>query len=367
MKPHSLSQNKRARIHYWKCDRAAAFHGTQTSSPRPDMKELLLGVLQNLFPDKSVVLDAGGGQGNHITYNAHIGGREYFLRVEDGPEGDDYMEAESLVLRLVKSAGIPAPGVIFFDARRKLIPVAWQLLELIPYPDLNSLLKAGTLNLPRVARKIGQYVARWQGIETINFGPFDIESCQKGALCGLHSDYPTYFYINLDAHLKFLTDGEFISAHRAEEIQNVIDSHRSLLELDHGCLVHKDLALWNILGTTDNITSVIDWDDAISGDPLDDISLIACFHDGETVQQVLDGYASARPLPPDYLARFWLHLLRNMLVKAVIRLGSGYFDKSDSLFLIGTGMSGANLRQVTKEKIDAAMLGLAGRFKIESL
>ena len=32
-------------------------------------------------------------------------------------------------------------------------------------------------------------------------------------------------------------------------------------------------------------------------------------------------------LPDEHRRRFWLHLLRNMIVKAVIRVGAGYFDR----------------------------------------
>ncbi|MFN9915135.1 MAG: phosphotransferase, partial [Pirellulaceae bacterium] len=41
-----------------------------------------------------------------------------------------------------------------------------------------------------------------------------------------------------------------------------------MLNLPLGCLVHKDLALWNILGTRDQIAAFIDFDDAISGDSM---------------------------------------------------------------------------------------------------
>jgi hypothetical protein len=61
---------------------------------------------------------------------------------------------------------------------------------------------------------------------------------------------------------------------RAAAVLDAIGRQRSLLQLDHGCLVHKDRAL--------------------------------------------AGYARVRPLPARHVRRFWLHLLRNMLFKAVI-------------------------------------------------
>jgi hypothetical protein len=56
-----------------------------------------------------------------------------------------------------------------------------------------------------------------------------------------------------------------------------------------------------------------------------------------------------KPLP-----RFWLHLLRNLIVKAVIRVGAGYFERDDGFFLGG----GAALRRATHERLALALDGL---------
>jgi hypothetical protein len=47
-----------------------------------------------------------------------------------------------------------------------------------------------------------------------------------------------------------------------------------------------------------------------------------------------------------------------MIVKAVIRVGAGYFDRDDGFFLIRSGDSGANLRETTHSRIALAIRGL---------
>ncbi|MFN7890956.1 MAG: hypothetical protein ACK5OC_11755, partial [Pirellula sp.] len=64
---------------------------------------------------------------------------------------------------------------------------------------------------------------------------------------------------------------------------------------------------------------------------------------------------------------FWLHLLRNMIVKAVIRVGAGYFDRGDGFFLIGTGGSGADLKRTTHARIALALRGLASNSDLSIL
>jgi hypothetical protein len=232
------------------------------------------------------------------------------------------------------------------------VPFAWQALQSIDDPDLNHWQKQGQLDTSPIAFQIGAAVARWQNLTFSEYGPLD------ETLRGCHAGYADYFYLRLDQHLAFLVSHDFLTFQQGQEIAAEIANHHSLLQLEQGCLVHKDLALWNILGTPRNITAFIDFDDAISGDPMDDLSLLGCFHDSAFLGHALAGYQSLRPLPREHQRRFWLHLLRNMIVKSVIRVGAGYFEREDDFFLIGPGSNGRNLRQFTLDRLALALRGL---------
>ena len=337
-------------IYYWKCDRPAAFHGTQTrGAADADIDQQLREVLQRHFVTQVVELSAGIGQGNHLTWNASVAGQSMFLRVENGPEKDGHLAIESALLDRVREAGVVTPRVYACDATRSHVPFAWQALERISAPDLNHWFKQGRLDVPRIAFGIGAAVAQWQQITLPGFG------IMNESLSGCHATYADYFHLRLDQHLAFLITRAFLTQSQADEILAEIENHQSLLQFDTGCFVHKDLALWNILGSETQITAFIDFDDAISGDPMDDLSLLACFHDETFLRHVFEGYQSTRALPPDHLRRFWLHLLRNMIVKAVIRVGAGYFDRDDGFFLISPGTSGQSLREFTLKKLFHAL------------
>lgn len=358
----NMTGHPRRDIYYWKCDRPAAFHGL---GGRVDpfqaarLQAPLKAALSRCFADDSITLRSGMGQGNHITFEATIAGRAAFVRVENGPDSDDNMEVEAQVLRDVASIGVPVPEVLAVDATRAEVPFAWQVLERIPYPDLNQLLKEGQLDLSTVGFTIGAFVARWQAITPTGYGPFDIAGLREGeGLRGYHETYARYFWLRLDSHLSFLAAHELLTRAQTNEIRSEIEQHAGLLEIGPGCLVHKDLALWNVLGDSGRIAAFIDWDDAVSGDPMDDLSLLACFHDGYVLERVFEGYRSVRPLPQRHRTRFWLHLLRNMIFKAVIRVGAGYFDRTENFFLIGAGSSGTSLRVTTLARIAAALKGL---------
>lgn len=352
----------RAGIYYWKCDRPAAFHGTQTrSSTDAGIEDALRNELLNHFGASAVSLRVGAGQGNHLTWNADVDGTRMFVRVENGPENDGHLAVESAVLDRVRECGVLTPLVHGCDVRRSRVPFAWQALERLAEPDLNYWHQRGSLNVMRIGFDIGEAVAKWQDIIPAGFGSFDI------SMKGLEPSYPSYFRLHLERHLAFLVERGFLNADYSKEIAAVLTEHESLLDLAGGCLVHKDLALWNTLGTQDRITAFIDFDDAISGDPMDDLSLLACFHDATFLRRAFEGYQSRRALPAEYRRRFWLHLLRNMIVKAVIRVGAGYFERDSQFFLIGQKGSGAQLKTFTLERIMAAMRGLREDLDIESV
>ncbi len=347
----------RNNVYYWKCDRPAAFHGTEVRGAREgEMEGQLLEALRTHFQTQNVSLKPTDTQGNHITWTAVIDKVQLFIRVENGPEKDQQLEVESAVMAHVAALGVAVPQVAAFDVTRATTPFAWQAMSLVPAQNLNDAYKAGTLDVRNIAFALGKTVARWQTIEPDNFGPFDIHSLrQSGRLSGFHPRYEDYFHLRLNEHLAFLSNAGFLTHSACLEIQTTIATHQDLLQLERGCLVHKDLALWNVLGDGSNITAFIDFDDAISGDPMDDLSLLACFHDCAFLTATFEGYGSVRALPYNHMRRFWLHLLRNMIVKAVIRIGAGYFQRDSGFFLIGKSATGAELSRFTLERLRLAL------------
>ena len=351
----------RHNIYYWKCDRPAAFHGTQQQRvPQPGLEENLIAAMRRRFDAKEISIAQTASQGHHLTWRAQVDGRPMFVRVQDGEDDEDgFLKIESDLMDAVHRGGVPTPQIYAMEGRSISTPFAWQAMELIAYPDLNYWFKKGELDTPRIAFCIGAAVAQWQSIRPSGFGLLQPPSPRcPGEFVAGHATYSGYFHVRLQQHLNFLADRGFIDAALRSEIEGAIDEHEPLLNLAQGCLVHKDLALWNVLGTRDQITAFIDFEDAISGDEMDDLSLLACFHDAEFVAHAFQGYQSVRPLPSEHHRRFWLHLLRNMIVKAVIRVGAGYFDRDDCFFLISSGQSGSDLRAFTLQRIRLALQGL---------
>ena len=356
----------RTDIYYWKCDRSAAFHGTDGASTvtAADVQS----ALETRFTGAVADVAPTGGQGNHRTFRSRIGGRDAFIRVEDGAEQDDYFAVENAATVAVAARGVPVARCLAYDCSRRERPFAWQVLELLPYTDLNAHFKAGTLDWTDIAPAIGRAVAQWQEVRPDGFGLFSAtRALNTGELKGLHESYEGYYRLNLDRHLRYLVSEEFLDEGFVARIRAAVDAHVNLLKMERGVFVHKDLALWNILGTPTAAKAFIDWDDCISGDPMDDLSLMGCFHGADVLGPMLNGYREVRALPSDAAPRFWLCLLRNMIFKAVIRVGAGYFRKSDGFFLIGAGQGGGDLSAVTRAKLELALAGLEKGLDLDAI
>ena len=348
---------ERTDIYYWKCDREDAFHGT--SDYQKDQSSFLTIVrktLEERFGDALKGVVASCGQGNHRTFEAVLDGEKVFIRTEDGIEQDNYIAVEAAVTDRIAKLGVTVPETIAFDCSRKH-GFAWQILPYLPYRDLNVYVKDGTITWPGIAEQIGVAIAHWQEISVEGFGPFSTaEVISTGGLRTLHKTYESYYWLNLGKHVRYLVDGGFLSDGDARRITNVIDGNARSLKLGRGVLVHKDLAVWNILGTESEVKSFIDWDDCIIGDTMDDLSLMGVTGEDAVTRKIVAAYGRVRNLEGDAGTRFWLCWLRNILFKAVIRQGAGYFKKTnDEFFLIGGGQNGADLAAVTRQKIEKAL------------
>lgn len=358
----------RTDIYYWKCDREAAFHGTSDYlRDQGALKAQLEAALVARFgKDRIRDIAVGAGQGNHRTFTATLDGARVFIRTEDGIEGDNYLAVEALVTERVAAKGVPVVRTIAYDCSRREVPFAWQILPFADFPDLNSHFKAGTLDWTDIAPAIGAGVAQWQdAVAATGFGPFSAErALAEGTLAALHPTSESYYRLNLERHLAFLKAGEFLDERSVGRIRSVVDNAIGCLD-EPGVLVHKDLALWNILGTESELRWFIDWDDTVMGDAMDDLSLMACFHGADVLNAIIAGYAAVKPLPPNFAARFWLDLLRNILFKAVIRVGAGYFRRDGKFFLVSGGAE--SLEQTTRRKIETALAGLEKGWGIDEL
>lgn len=328
----------RTNIYYWKCDNPLPIAEKRLYNDKyaqADITDTVEAIATDFLNEAPDAVKHMGSAGNHYAYLIEYAGRTYFFRSDDGKLDDDYMLAEQAAMRMARQRGIPVPELLACDVSMERHPVRYQIFEHIPYPDLNKHDQADKLDRDTVGRQVGDILARLHGIQLDGFGFFDTaQLASSDTVHGLDTSNRDYFLKCLDAHLAYLRDVGFLSVEQVREIEQLIARHDALLELDRGSLLHKDMAFWNLLGSPEQVEAVIDWDDVVSGDPVDDLSIVRCFYDDDVWLPLLDSYRAVRSLPADFDARLAMYLMRNMLWKSMIRHAMGYFEMTGDFFIL---------------------------------
>jgi aminoglycoside phosphotransferase (APT) family kinase protein len=121
-----------------------------------------------------------------------------------------------------------------------------------------------------------------------------------------------------------LADSYVLAAPVAEAAAAAIDAHAdALAAVEVGSLCHGDLKAAHILVDAGRLAGVIDWGDAVVGDPLWDIARFAHRADGGAVSLLLEGYDPERAMVDELAWRVPLYGALLMLFDAIVahRLG----------------------------------------------
>ena len=355
----------RNNIYYWKCDSPHSAQEKRNSFfkdkyDRADLADAVRTASRSAFRGDPVEASPLRVDGNHFAFLVTHGGQKYFFRADDGEGDDDYMLAESTLMQLAAESGVPVPKVFHTDVSCTISPLRFQIMECRHEPCLDVHHKSGSLNLTAVGMQLGTYLRRVHSVRLDGFGFIDTELLSRtGILRGLDPGYADYFHKRLGDHLNYLRQHDLLSPIDSMEVERLFEQHASRLHLANGVLTHRDMALWNVLGTPDCVTAIIDWDDAVSGDPADDLGVLRCFYDDDFIGPILKGYWGGESSSYDFECRIWLHMLRNMVWKTMLRHALGYFDKGTDFF-VNTSATRKPLREATLERLNAALEKVRG-------
>jgi Ser/Thr protein kinase RdoA (MazF antagonist) len=269
----------------------------------------------------------------HLLYRAEgPDGRSAVVRLSalSHLRHDFLLHLDSWAGERLRAVGLPGLRVHAVDLSRAHCPYDFEILEeargtaLKAYDDDDDRLR------PLLAA-LGRFAAQVHGVKSSGFGFFDVRPLLLGELpeqlCGLSPTWRVYVLRRLDAHVATC---EAIGAVSHDERRRIYDAFLAADDLLDGvepALLHGDLGSHNVFTDGRDITAVIDWEDALSGDPVFDVAFWATFHPDRRHAAFLDGYRSVRALPADFERRFWLYYLRVALSKTVLRHRLGVTDR----------------------------------------
>jgi len=215
------------------------------------------------------------------------------------------------------SRGFPTPRIVHVDTSRQYSKYPFQIIE---YVDAKPLRGAPEEMMVRVLGQLGKELRK------LHDRPF----VRHGTKCGRVSSSLGWYWCawlthNVDRHLILVRDNGLLNSQQISDCRDVFYCP-NIADNILVSFLHGDLSYDNILIDSGGLKSVIDWEDAVLGDPIFELAGLATFHPESRHQYFIDSYYEDGEKPKDFSYRFWVYYLRIALAKAVHRHRFGYVD-----------------------------------------
>jgi aminoglycoside phosphotransferase (APT) family kinase protein len=247
-------------------------------------------------------------------------GQRAMVRINrlDHPELDEGLRVEASVLGHLRRRGLAVPGVLAIDASRAVIPT-FAVIERFEGPTLADR-DGDEAAAARGLRSLGGFLRQVHRIALPGAGPVAREPGAAGredTLTGRLQDWSDYLALRLDDHLRTLAAAGLVTAAESDRIGAAIARARLPGGADR--LLHGDPGGPNvILDPTGLVRGLVDWEDALVGDPWFELASCAAFHPERRWVHLFEGYGVR--LAAERAERFWLYYLRIVVARSVVRL-----------------------------------------------
>lgn len=262
----------------------------------------------------------------HALYRVVTPANRYILKVALGDHAGEFA-IESFVVAMLSERGLPTTRVRAFNILPQELPHPFLIADEATGRPLNSFEDPETQAMPEpLLFELGKTIARLHQIQTQRAGFLNAKSVGE-KIEGLLPDWPAYIRLRLDEHLKTCRDISVIDEQEESLIKGQFVRGMDTFCKSPARLLHGDLGHHNVFSDGQKITAVIDWEDALSGDPVFDIAYWGTFVRDEMRGRFLEGYQTVQPLPWDFEYRYWLYYLRISISKTVHRHRFGTKDR----------------------------------------
>jgi len=266
----------------------------------------------------------------HAIYDIEtdVGGR-WIARVAMAPELGvaAHLAADSILFRQLGRVGVPTSSPVFADLTRTRIPHDLQILPRAKGGKVTTLENPETQAMaPELLRSVGATLARVHQLEGRGFGLVDWgRHLRTTELAGGHRDWAGYLLQNLAGHLAVCMGIGAVSEGEAGEITRRLEGMAPRLEGSPCRLLHGDPGHHNFYSEDGRVTALLDWEDAVCGDPVFDLAHWGTFTREGMLGGMLEGYFGARrgedakEEDEGFWGRYWGYYLRIAVSKTAHR------------------------------------------------
>jgi aminoglycoside phosphotransferase (APT) family kinase protein len=208
----------------------------------------------------------------------------------------------------------------------EVAPLDFTILEEAPGTPLrDEMLDAH----PAILRGIGRALRAVHDVAGDGAGLIDLSPHESPVRPrGVHERWGDYVLLNLDRHIEACRTVGFVDAKLAEKIAALFRPMRDAFAARPMRLLHGDPGTHNIAvdAASGDVAALLDWEDALVGDPLFDVAMWSTFHPPRRLADFLAGYGLSSPSREDeqLIAAYFLRIA---LSKTVHRIRFGIADR----------------------------------------
>lgn len=224
---------------------------------------------------------------------------------------------------VLRTRGLPYADIKTVDLTRTDAPFDYEIMHEARGSSLFDLSRDGRKILPAI-RNLGKVIGKIHLCRTRKYGPFDMSEMlgTRQSPVGIWDNWQRYMLLNLDRHIEICATAGLIDRTDVSGISGFLNHELGEIPEFAPVLVHGDVANHNAFALNGEITALIDWEDAVSGDPVYDIAYYAtgCFGHDDWLVQYTDGYLSSAPMPANFRKCYAAYYLRITLAKSAGRI-----------------------------------------------
>lgn len=310
--PHPAARpHNRGRDHAGGVRCPDAFGGTIKVGKSPDasFSEQLLGRIRQELGCPASVADRLPGSILNTVYAVRCAGRELIAKSGAGKD----IRREAAVLAMLREAEVAVPHAVLLPANTTF-PNDLLLLDVLPG-------RAAESN-DEVLTDAGRTLRRVHDMRLPGFGLIDAGRQQ---LTGAFDSWAGFLQTALADARKAIPVSVMPTAMHDEAAAQLSDRHvrGHVTGIDQGVLLHGDLMPRHVWNDDGHLAGLIDWGDALAGDPLFDLA--RCSMAGEEpFRRLLSGYGG--PTPDEHVLASYRVVWSLIALTMECRAGGDWYD-----------------------------------------
>ena len=237
---------------------------------------------------------------------------------EWGPDAALVMES-TLVVTLPENVRRLDIGMA--DITRGSVPTDFQLMRFSPAPSLRSF----DDDEHRAISAIAPWAEQLRYLHEVEAEGFGLAAVEPGGavISGAAPSWAAYLNTRRDEHLDRIAAAGLVTGAEKAAAAVALDKLVDQAPDSTGRILHGDCGPHNAVDDPAGV-ALIDWEDALVGDPLFEVAMWATFAPERRWEAFFTAYFGSSWMPTEL---FWMYFLRISLAKTVVRLRFGYEDK----------------------------------------